>query len=151
MNQKNLQKSIEIAKQLFPTCYAKRVRYQTFHFAFLWKKNRLISIGQNRVDKPSAKALYFAKRFNVEKQKKYPYIHAEISAIQKVWSKVYIDNSISMVVLRLSRDETFQNSKPCKGCWTILSALGIDDVCWSDASGNIVSGDTILLEQDIIS
>jgi len=95
--------------------------------------------------------LYFAKRFNVEKQKKYPYIHAEISAIQKVWSKVYIDNSISMVVLRLSRDETFQNSKPCKGCWTILSALGIDDVCWSNASGNIVSDDTILLEQDIIS
>ena len=98
----------------------------------------MISIGQNRVDKPSAKALYFAERFNIEKQKKYPYIHAEISAIQKVWSKVYIDNSVSMVVLRLSKNETLQNSKPCKGCSTILAALGIDDVCWSDSNGNIV-------------
>jgi cytidine deaminase len=82
--------------------------------------------------------LYFAERFNIEKQKKYPYMHAEISAIQKVWSKVYIDNSVSIVVLRLSRNGTLQNSKPCKGCSTILTALGIDDVCWSNASGDIV-------------
>jgi len=55
-----------------------------------------------------------------------------------------------MVVLRLSKNGTLRNSKPCKGCATILDALGVEDVCWSDSSGNIVSSDTILLEQDII-
>jgi len=29
--------------------------------------------------------------------------------------------------------------------------LGVEDVCWSDSNGNVVSSDTILLEPDIIS
>ena len=138
MNQKNIDKSVQIACQLFPERYENTQSRKAFHFAFLWKKNRLISIGQNCADKPCAKALYFAKRFNTKRRIKFPYIHAEINAIQKVWGKSQIDNSFSLVSLRVSRDCILRNAKPCRDCQTVLSAIGISDVWWSDKAGEVV-------------
>ena len=139
MNRKNINKSIAIAKSLFPESYQKKTKYQPFHFAFLWMKNRLISIGQNIVDKPSAKALYFAKRFGSEKQKKYPYMHAEINAIQRAWGKVHIDSSMSLISLRLSVNGNLQMAKPCRDCQSVLSALNIESVWWSTSTGKIAT------------
>ena len=138
MNHKNIDKSAQIACQLFPERYENKRRYQMFHYAFLWKKNRLISIGQNSVDKPCAKDLYFAKRFNTKRRIKFPYIHAEVNAIQKLWGKVQIDSSFSLVSLRMSRGCILRNAKPCRDCRSILSALGIEDIWWSNKSGEII-------------
>lgn len=109
----------------------------TFHFAFLWKKNMLISSGQNNPNKPSAKAAYFANRFNLEKQKKYPYLHAELDAISKVWGKIYIDGKFSLVSLRLSGKGILRNAKPCKNCQHTINSIGINDVYWSSDNGLI--------------
>ena len=137
INQKNIDKSVQVACQLFPERYISQ-RSKAFHFAFLWKKNRLISIGQNCADKPCAKALYFAKRFKTHHRIKYPYIHAEINAVQKVWGKTQIDSSFSLVSLRVSKDCILRNAKPCGDCQTVLSAIGVDDIWWSDKNGDVV-------------
>ena len=138
MNQKNIDKSVQIACQLFPQRYENATSHKAFHFAFLWKKNRLISIGQNCADKPCAKALYFAKRFKTKHRIKYPYIHAEINALQKDWGREQIDNSFSLVSLRVSRGCVLRNAKPCRDCQTVLSAIGVDDIWWSDKNGDIL-------------
>jgi deoxycytidylate deaminase len=133
-------KSIQLATQLFPAAYNARGSYQSFHFAFLYKRNTLISIGQNDTQQESAKAKKFANKFRVEKTKKYPYIHSEIDAISKVWGKQYIDNSYSMVIIRLNKSLDLQMNKPCQSCTKVLKALGLSKVWWSDKEGNVQYG-----------
>jgi len=134
---KILGKSIEIAYMLFPSVYEERKRYRTFHFAFLWQRSKLLAIGQNVTDVPNAKALKFARHFNVPHFKNFAYLHAEVDAISKLWGRVYVDSSIKLVVLRINKHGQLQMSKPCKSCQTILDALGIDKVWFSNENGGI--------------
>ena len=136
---KIIDKSVQIAQSIFPDIYGQREGYRTFHFAFAWKKNNLLAIGQNRTDKPDGKALKFAKRFNTPLTIKYPYLHAEISAVSKLWGKTYIDSNIKMVVIRLNRFGELCNSKPCQSCSTVLNALNVTDVWWSTSNGSITN------------
>lgn len=135
-----IDKSIKTAIQLFPIAYDSKTTYQAFHFSFLYRKNRLISIGQNDTHNESAKAKKFADRFNLGLQKKYPYIHSEIDALAKVWGKQYIDSSYSLVVIRLNKAMELQMSKPCGGCSKVLQAIGLSKVWWSDKQGEIQFG-----------
>lgn len=109
------------------------------HFCFIWKKNKLIAIGRNKPIATDRMALYFGKRYNVEKFKQYPFLHAEIDAISKCWGKYHLDSSYSMVVIRINRDGSFKNSKPCVHCQPIIKAIGLDDVYWSTEEGTIES------------
>ena len=132
-------KSIKIAESLFPEIYDTNKKYRTFHFSFAWKKNRLISIGINNPFNVSSKAFKFAQIFGTKKQLEYPYLHAEIDMISRMWGKTRVDGSIKVVVLRLNRNGKLKNSKPCKSCSSILEALSVDDIWWSDSTGSIVS------------
>ena len=67
MNKKIIQRSLDIVYQIFPQLYSQKTKYRTFHFAFAWKKNELLSIGQNLPNFPNSKALKFAKRFKTQK------------------------------------------------------------------------------------
>lgn len=131
-------KSIELATDLFPAAYSNRDGYKCFHFAFIYKRNTLLSIGQNSY-KLNPKALALANRFGVNKTKKYPSLHAEISAISKIWGREYIDGSMKMVVIRLNRKLELKNSKPCKSCSQVIQSLGIDRV-WYSVNNNIGYG-----------
>ena len=132
-------KSVKISESLFPEIYDSTKKYRTFHFSFAWKKNKLISIGINNPFMVNSKALKFAQRFNTKKQIKYPYLHAEIDMISRVWGKTRIDGSIKVVVLRLNSAGQLKNSKPCRSCASILEALDVDNIWWSDSVGNIVN------------
>ena len=132
---KTIDKSIEIALSLFPEAYSQKDGYQTFHFAFGWKKNELLAIGQNNPNKPSGKALRFAKMFKTRQTIAYPYLHAEIDLISRLWGKIHIDNSTKVVVVRLNKTGQLQNSKPCKSCRTVLDALSVENVWWSTKEG----------------
>lgn len=114
-----LSKSVKIAEDIFPYHEKKKA----YHFAFAWKRNKLLGIGQNQTEKMSGKALKFARRFNSKKQKKYPYLHSEIDLVSRLWGREYIDNKINIVVVRLNTRLELQNSKPCKGCLPILLSL----------------------------
>lgn len=110
---------------------------KVYHFAFGWRKNDLIAVGQNKMDYESPKALWFAKRFNNEKQIKYPYLHAEVDLVSKMWGKFHINSSIKIVVVRVNKNGELKNSKPCDSCMNILDTLGVTRLCWSDEKGEI--------------
>ena len=139
---KSISKSVEIALSLFPETYSQKQGYRTFHFAFGWKKNELLAIGQNYPDKPSGKALRFARMFKTPQTITYPYLHAEIDLVSRLWGKVHIDNNIKVVVVRLNKTGQLQNSKPCKSCRTVLKALSVEDVWWSTNEG-ITNGEVL--------
>lgn len=95
------------------------------HFAFIFLRNKLLSIGQNDMENTSPKAIRFAKRFGAEKPLRFPFIHAEIDAISKLWGKRYIDSSLTLVSVRLNRFYEPRKSKPCKDCETVLKGLNL--------------------------
>ena len=130
-------RSVEIANSLFPQTYEERNGYRTYHFAFGWCKNTLLAIGQNRPNAPSGRALKFAKKFNNTQAIKYPFLHAEVDLISRLWGRFYINSKLKVVVIRLNRFGELQNSKPCTNCSSILNALDVNKVWWSTAKGKI--------------
>jgi hypothetical protein len=126
---KILDKSIKLATQLFPT------ENKNHHFSFIYRRNKLLSIGQNGGMSP--KVLYFANKFSVPLFRKYPYIHSEVDAISKIFGKIYIDSKLTMVNIRIGSGGMML-SKPCVKCQEIIEAVGLK-VIYSTGDDNIFS------------
>jgi hypothetical protein len=125
-----------MAKDLFPRNLSNK---KPHHLAFLFNENTLISIGTNSY-KSSPRIHYFGRKFNVEKYKLYSFPHAEVDAVSKAWSKFYIDSSFSMVVIRMNHLHQLRKSKPCCDCQSIMNAIGIEKIWWSEENQTITNG-----------
>lgn len=129
-----IDQSFEIALTLLPKAKMNRsTKNKFFHFAFGYKKNKLLAIGQNNPEKTHTQALLLSQRFNIDND--YPYLHAETDLISRLWGKHYIDNSLKMVIVRLNRRGQLRCSKPCEKCEQIINALDIKKVWWSIDNG----------------
>lgn len=95
------------------------------HFAFIFERNKIISIGQNDTVRTSVRAVKLAKKFGAKKALKYPYIHAETNAISKLWGKYHISSKNKLISLRLNKHGELRTSLPCKDCSIILNGLNL--------------------------
>jgi len=132
-----LEKSMNAARGILPKSLS--VDRKPYHVAFLFKGNKLITIGTNSY-KSTPRVHYFGKKFNISKYKLYSYPHAEIDAISKAWDKVYIDSNFSMVVIRMNHLYETRKSKPCADCQSIINAIGIEKVWWSEDNQTVTDG-----------
>lgn len=134
---KSLQQSIEISMSLLPKAKnCRQSKNKFFHFAFGFKKNKLLAIGQNNPEKTHTKAFLLDQKFNQGlPHRRYPYLHAETDLISKMWGKYYIDESITIIVIRLNKHGKFRCSKPCTRCYNIINALGVKNLIWSENGG----------------
>lgn len=128
---KIIDRSIEIAQSIFPD-----EKKKTYHFAFAWKRNRLLAIGQNDPNQTSPKALKFALKFGNKHQIEYPYLHSEIDLISKLCGRIYLSSKIKVVSIRLDSNFNLRNSKPCPPCQNILNAFDVT-VYYSNKDGVI--------------
>lgn len=129
-----IDQSVDIALTLLPKAKQNRnTKNKFFHFAFGYRKNKLLAIGQNNPEKTHTQAFILAKRFKIDYE--HPYLHAETDLISKLWGKYYIDESLKMVIVRLNKRGHLRNSKPCSKCEIILNALGIHKIWWSTDYG----------------
>lgn len=80
---------------------------------------------------PNKKAAYFAQRFNVTHWKNFPYLHAEISAIARLWGKYYIEGKEKIIIVRLTKKGTGL-AKPCDNCAQVLSALNLNNIYYTN-------------------
>ena len=66
----------------------------------------------------------------------YPFLHAESACVLKQG----LDNcdSLSLMVVRVLRDGTFADAKPCASCQKLLLDTGVNKVYYSDNKGIIV-------------
>jgi hypothetical protein len=130
-----IDQSLDIALTLLPKAKeCRNTKNKFFHFAFGYKKNKLLAIGQNNPEKTHTKALVLAKRFRTDLQ--YPYFHAETDLISRLWGKHYIDSSLKMVIIRLNKHGRLRCSKPCKRCEQIINSLGLTKIWWSNDDGS---------------
>jgi|688.fasta_scaffold08351_14 hypothetical protein len=131
-----LDQSVELAYSLLPKAKNNRnTKNKFFHFAFGYRKNKLIGIGQNNPEKTHTQAILLAKRFNTEDDEIYPYLHAETDLVSRLWGKYYIDSHLKIVVVRLNKRGQLRNSKPCEKCDLVLNALDINKIWWSTDNG----------------
>jgi hypothetical protein len=129
-----IEQSLDIALTLLPKAkYIRQTKNKFFHFAFGFKKSKLLAIGQNNPEKTHPQALMLARRFNTDIE--HPYLHAETDLISRLWGKHYIDGSLKIVVLRLNKRGELRCSKPCEKCSQILNSLGIYKIWWSEDNG----------------
>jgi len=129
-----IKNSIQISLSLLPKAKnARNSKNKFFHFAYAYRKNKLLAIGQNKPDKTHTQALKIANRFNTDST--YPYLHAETDLISRMWGKHYIDSTLKIVLVRLNKHGQLRNSKPCLKCQQILEALEIEKVYWSIHDG----------------
>ena len=129
-----IDQSYNIALTLLPKVKESRcTRNKFYHFAFGYRKNNLLAIGQNNPEKTHTKALLLSQRFNTAS--KYPYLHAETDLISRLWGKYYIDENLKMVIIRLNKRGELRYSKPCSNCSKIIRSLGIKKVWWSIDNG----------------
>lgn len=135
---KIIDNSIQLAYSLFPSTYAKKGKYQSFHFSFVYERNKLIAVGQNIVDIPHAKAIKFAQKFGCAEPYRSQYLHSEISALSKMYGRFHIDGRLKLVNIRINKDMRLCNSKPYPNCQIVLDGFGIDKVWYSAANGSVL-------------
>lgn len=131
IKQNQIQKSIEYSKKLFNKNSTK-----SQHFAFIFRKNKILSIGQNDMSCTNAKSPKIAKRFGAQKPLIYPYIHAEIDAISKLWGEIYINKKLTLVSLRLNRYGDLRISKPCDDCEIVIRSLNLPVIFYDGSRFN---------------
>jgi len=102
-----------------------RGNMRSFHVAGIFKKNKLISVGFNKI-------------ITHPKTKKYNYheiakVHAELHCV----IKGKLDNyyGYSLAVLRIDRNNNISFSKPCTGCSHMIKQLGFSKVFYTDYNG----------------
>ena len=135
---KILDRSLEMSHSLLPGEYNSRVKYRTYHFSFIWRRNKLLATGINgTVESP--KCVKMGQTFNSSYFKEYPYVHAEIDAISKLWGRTNICSSLSMVVIRLNIRGELMESRPCQHCMPVLAKLGLTKKLFYSSKGRIVS------------
>jgi hypothetical protein len=110
-----------------------------YHYAAAFDGTRMIEFAQNNPIKMSTKAFRIGKRFNIPKYLEYPYVHSESHLISKLLDRYNsIDPNWSICVLRINRQGLILGSKPCVNCSKLLSAVGLNEVYYSDDNGNFV-------------
>jgi hypothetical protein len=134
-NDSILKKSLSISQELFPSFLTSHDHNRYYLFAFGFRRGKLIAIGRNDMLPFDIKTKKLAERFNSE-HRIYSSRHAEVDLINRLWGKVYIDRSLKLVVLRYTKEGKLANAKPCKKCQTILDALNITRIFYSNNEGN---------------
>jgi deoxycytidylate deaminase len=103
----------------------------SFHYAFAIKNNKIIAWGKNNETSGSKFALKIGHMWNIEKWKNYPYLHAECDVLSKL-NLSKIDDSISVLSLRINRHGKFRIAKPCPNCEKALKMANVKTILWSE-------------------
>jgi cytidine deaminase len=109
------------------------------HAAALISGNKIYSSGTNK----------FIKEIKINNQIYYKTIHAEITVFKKLPKKKF--HGLDIIVIRINKNLSLQNSRPCTQCIEKLYKLGIRKVYYSNEDGHIVGEFVEQMEKTHIS
>lgn len=125
MNKKLLDRLVDIANGIE---IESEINRRTRHFAFILKKNKIISIGRNKL-----KTHPNLIKYNYHKNAT---IHAELSAIIKSGSVSHKNNKL--ITFRFDKSGALNNGKPCRCCQKLIEQVFFKEVWFSNSNGKIV-------------
>ena len=102
-------------------------RSEKKHFTFILRKNKIMSVGWNM----SYKTHPLAARYNY----KYSAIHSELNAILNFQLPYSTLCKYTILNIRLAKNGTIANSKPCIPCQNLLNDYGLNSVIYSTNEG----------------
>lgn len=97
------------------------------HFSFICDKNNIISFGHNDGWKTHPLGQKYKCRYSAT--------HAELSAILDFPYKYRTLYQYKMVNIRIKKDGTIGNAKPCIACIDMLKDFGLIDVYYTNNTG----------------
>lgn len=118
----NFQRLVEIS-------YAfreKSITGRCLHFSFILNKSKILSIASNDYRKSHPKTL----EYNYHPNSK---IHSEMKSCLKLGLSEC--SGLTMVNLRLNKQNLIDNSYPCCGCYHLVSSLGFKKMYFTNKMG----------------
>jgi hypothetical protein len=130
---KIIQKTIRKAYQNWTPC--KEIR--CWHYCAAFDGTKMIGFAQNNPIKTHAGAYRIGENFNLPKYKEFPFYHSESHLVSKLLDSYNtIDPSWTIVVMRINRKGLILGSKPCENCDKLLSAVGFNEIYYSNDDGS---------------
>lgn len=99
------------------------------HVAFLLKRSKIVHIGWNK-----CKTHPYNLRHPYHDGTTYR--HAELDVLFKSGKEFLY--GYKLIVIRIDRNGKICNSRPCRGCQSVIKQFGIDEVWHSNANGSII-------------
>jgi len=124
MNKKVLNRLVEIAEGIE---LDKNINPRTRHYAFVLNKNKIVSIACNSL-KTHPNLLKYGYHENAK-------IHAEMGAIIK--SGTFLHRGNKLITFRFDKSGNLNQGKPCPSCQRLLKDVGMREVWYSTANGQI--------------
>jgi deoxycytidylate deaminase len=120
----NYSKLIEIARAL----KEKNISGRCAHSSFVFSKSKLLSIGFNKYKTHPQTKNYSYHRFAG--------IHSELDAVLKLGMNDC--SGLTIVNIRIDKNENLCNSQPCRGCSELIKTLGFKRIIYTNNIGNFV-------------
>ena len=124
LNKKIYFRLIEISYALLERSTIGRCR----HFSFVLNKSKILAIGLNDYQKSHP----MNQKFGYHPMSK---LHAEMAAALKLG--MVNCAGLTMVNIRINRENEISNSLYCRGCSNLVRALNFKDTYYSDSNGHI--------------
>lgn len=113
-------------------------------YSFLYRNNRLVSVGRNNMRKTDKKVYEIGRKFNIQKFMEFSYLHSEIDCLRRPWENEELTGKEKLVIVRFTKKLIPALAKPCPSCHSFLSALNIRDVYYTSYSGwQYLNGSTL--------
>lgn len=106
------------------------------HAAALIKNEKIYSAGINKFVKKLDVKSYNKKTGENSIETHFKTIHAEISVFDKLSKKS--SKGLDIIVIRINKNFTLKNSRPCNHCIDKLKKIGIRKVFYSNENGQII-------------
>ena len=104
------------------------------HVSFILRRNKIVSIGTNNLDKTHTQSLNYNYRGRKgEDIRREVGIHSELSAVLKMGEENLTKHAL--VNVRINKNGKAAMSKPCKGCLDLVRQLNFNKVHYTNNKG----------------
>ena len=105
------------------------------HFTFILDGKRIVSFGTNSRKTHPLNLLHPYTNRNMEAISQFVGTHSEMKAILKIGDC----RGLSLLNVRIDRNGRIAQSRPCRGCMSVIRAAGIREVAYTDGRGGIAT------------
>ena len=103
---------------------------KSFHIAWIFRKNKVISVASNRLKSHPKKNQYNYKKFSTG-------VCAELRAVLKARRDDF--SGCKIIILRIDNNNELAYSRPCIGCIDMIQKLDFSRAFYSNSKGGFES------------
>lgn len=107
------------------------------HFTFILDGRRIVSFGTNSSKTHPLNLLHPYTNRNMEIISQFVGTHSEMKAVLKLGPENC--RGLSLLNVRIDRNGRVSQSRPCRGCMSMIKNLGLSEVLYTDHEGQVAT------------